>query len=183
VWSRLGCGSTTRVGPPSARSPARRTADFTWALATVRRLDTRAHLAQRLGDAFLGTARERLVADELEAALLAGEDPRSQPHHRPRVAEVERPVRLAQAAQSESPDANRLPGLLHLRAEVAYDRDRRVGVSGATEALDQALAVRDRAEQDGALRDPLHAGNGDGALDRRRGLDLHSSRTGETTTP
>ena len=33
VWSRVGAGSTTVVSP-SAKSPARRMHDFTWALAT-----------------------------------------------------------------------------------------------------------------------------------------------------
>ena len=33
VWSRLRAGSTTLTGP-DAESPARSTADFTWALAT-----------------------------------------------------------------------------------------------------------------------------------------------------
>ena len=69
------------------------------------------------------------------------------------------------------------------RAELANHRDRRLRVRRAPEALDHAFAVGDRPQQDGALRDPLHAGHGDGALDRRRRVDLHSSRTGETTTP
>ena len=34
VWSRLGAGSTTVVGPPAAYSPASSTHDLTWALAT-----------------------------------------------------------------------------------------------------------------------------------------------------
>ncbi len=34
VWSRLAWGSTATVGPSCAYSPARRTHDFTWALAT-----------------------------------------------------------------------------------------------------------------------------------------------------
>ena len=33
VWSRVGAGSTTVVSPSASR-PARRTHDFTWALAT-----------------------------------------------------------------------------------------------------------------------------------------------------
>ena len=34
VWSRVASGSTTIVGPSSAKRPASRIADLTWALAT-----------------------------------------------------------------------------------------------------------------------------------------------------
>ncbi len=131
-----------------------------------------------------GRAESDSSPDELETSLLAGEDPGREPQHGAGVAEVERALRLAQTAQADSANANRLrPVLVHLGAELANHRDRRLRVRRAPEALDHALAVGDRPQQDGALRDPLHAGHGDGALDRRRRLDLHSSRTGETTTP
>ncbi len=55
----------------------------------VRRLDVPAHPAQRIGDAFLRTGGERLVADELEGAFLPGEQARQQAHHRAGVAAID----------------------------------------------------------------------------------------------
>ena len=150
----------------------------------VGRLHAGAHLPQRLGDPLLGPARERLVADELEAPLLAGEDPGRKPQDRPGIAEVERDVRRPQPAQADAADANRLGAVVvDLGPELPDDRERRLRVRRAPEAVDPALPVRDRAEQHRALGDPLHARNRDRALDRRRGLDLHSSMIGDTTTP
>ena len=68
------------------------------------------------------------------------------------------------------------PSLDHLGADRARDGDRRLGVAGAPEAADAALAVGERAEQDGALRDALHAGNGDGAANGRGRLDPADAR-------
>ena len=51
--------------------------------------------------------------------------------------------------------------------------DRRVRVGRVPEAPELALSVRDRAEEDAALADPLHAGNRDVAYQRGRRLDLH----------
>ena len=72
--------------------------------------------------------------------------------------------------------------VLDLDAERAHRRDRRLGVAGAAEAADDARALRDRAEQDGALGDALHAWHGDVAADLGGGLDFHSS-TGAISTP
>ncbi len=150
----------------------------------VGRLHAGAHLPQRLGDPLLGPARERLVADELESPLLAGQDPGGEPHNRPGVAEVERGIRRAQPVQADPADENRLRAVVvDLGPELPDDRERRLRVGSAPEAVDSALAVRDRAEQHRALGDPLHPRNRDRALDRRRGLDLHSSMIGDTTTP
>ena len=150
----------------------------------VRRLHTGAHLPERLGDPLLRPARERLVADELESPVLAGENSGGKPHDRPRVAEVERPVRRTQPAQADAADANRLGAVVvDLRPELPHDRERRLRVRRAPEAVDPALPVRDRTEQHRALGDALHPRNRDRAVDRRRGLDVHSSRIGDTTTP
>ena len=139
---------------------------------TVGCLDPSAHLPQRLGDPLLRSARERLVADQLEPTLLAGEDARREAQDRPRVSEVERLLRRTQAAQADSADANRLGAVVvDLDPELPDDRERRLRVRRSPEAVDPALPVRDRAEQHGALRDPFHPRHGDGALDRRRGLD------------
>ena len=59
----------------------------------VRRLDARAHPLQRLGDAVHRSRAKRLVAGELEASFLSGEDSGEQPHERARVAGVDRSVR------------------------------------------------------------------------------------------
>jgi hypothetical protein len=49
--------------------------------------------------------------------------------------------------------------------------------------LEIALAVGDRTDEEGSVRDRLVARNGEVAADRRRGLDDHeSSNAGETIT-
>ena len=68
----------------------------------VRRLDGRAHPPQRLGDALHRPRGERLVADELEPSLLAGDESGEEPHERARVAAVDR-ARPARAGHE--PDA------------------------------------------------------------------------------
>ncbi len=72
--------------------------------------------------------------------------------------------------------------VVHLDAERAHRADRRVGVGRSAEASDDALTVRDGAEQDCALGDPLDARHGDVAADLARRLDFHST-TGATSTP
>ena len=140
----------------------------------VGRLDPRAHPAERLGDALHRARRERLVADELEAPALAGEDPREQPHQRARVPAVDRRVRLAQAAQADAVDGERVDVLLDdLGAERAHRRDGRLGVRGATEAGDLGRAVADRADHDRAMRDRLVPRDGHVPFQGRHGLDAH----------
>ncbi len=89
----------------------------------------------------------------------------------------------AQAAKPRAADADDVDFLiLDLDTERAHRRDRRLGVAGAAEAADDARALRDRAEQDGALGDALHARHGNVAADLGGGLDFHS-RTGAISTP
>ena len=195
VWSRVTAGSTTVVGPSSAKSPARRIADFTWALATgssysigmqpaaanrqrrvaLGRFDARAHLAQRHGDPLLRPRRERLVADERELALLAGEDARDEAHQRAGVAAVERLGGRDEPAQPAPVHPHDVVGDVDdLDTELTRDGDRRLRVGGATEAADLGFAVGDRAEQDAALADPLHARHLDRAAKRDERLDEQS---------
>src|SRR5205823_8606857 len=125
------------------------------------RLDPRANLPQRDLDPHRAP-RERLVPDEIEPApLLAREEAGGEAQHRPRVAAVERPLRLAKAAQTDPAHAHDVLGrLVDLGPERAHDVDRRVGVGRVPEAAQLALALRDRAEQDAALADPLDARDG-----------------------
>ena len=133
----------------------------------VGRLDVRAHPAQRLGDPLHRPARERLVADELEAALLAGEDAREQAHERAGVAAVDRLVGRPQPAQADAVDA-----------DVSTSSSSTSTPSARTAAIADSvsperpkpritrLAVRDRAEQHRAVGDRLVARDGDVARER-----------------
>src|SRR5262245_39969726 len=62
---------------------------------------------------------------------------------------------------------------VHVRTETANRADWRLSVTGATEPADEGLALADRAEQDGAVRDGLVPRYGDVPGDLRRGLDSH----------
>ena len=74
--------------------------------AAVVRVDPRAHLAQRRGDAVDGPAADRLVAVERPlAAGLAREPAGREPHQRARVADVD--VRLGGRAQPGPADRQR----------------------------------------------------------------------------
>ena len=150
----------------------------------VRGLDLCAHLGERLGHAIHRPPPERLVAGQLEAARLPREDPGQQPEGRARVATVDRPAGLAQAAQPGAFDADRVHVVLvNGHAERAHRGERRLRVSRAAEALDAHLAVADRPDENGPVRDRLVAGHRDVTAQRGGRLDLHSASTGETTTP
>ncbi len=58
-------------------------------------------------------------------------------------------------------------------AEGTHRVDRRERVGGGAEARDIARPVRKRADEDGAVRDGLVAGDGDGAGESARRRDLH----------
>ena len=110
------------------------------------RLHARAHLPQRLVDAHRAR-RERLVADELEAAVLSRQDPAEQAEHGAGVAAIDRSCRRNQPAQAAPPDPDgSLLRLAHFGAERAHRLERRVGVRGVAEVPKLALAVRDRRE-------------------------------------
>ena len=69
------------------------------------------------------------------------------------------------------------PSSVDLDAERAHGVDRRLGVGGAPEAADPALALGDRAEQHRAVRDRLVARDGDGADERGPARSSAASRS------
>ena len=147
-------------------------------------LDVRSHLGERLGDAIDGPPSKRVVAGQLEATLLPGEDPGKQSQRRAGVSAVDRLRRFAQSAQAGALDPQHIDlVVVDGDAERADGRDRGFGVCRAAEALDPRLSVGDRTDQHRAVRDRLVAGHGDVPANRLRRLDLHSDSTGETTTP
>ena len=184
-------GSTTVVGP-SAPRPASRIADFTWALATgssyvdaverpaldderrmaVRRLDGRAHPAQRLGDALHRAPGKGGVAGELEAPAVAGQEAGEEAHQRARVAAVDRAAGRTQAAEADAVDDELVRALLvDLYAERAHRLHRGPGVGRAAEAADPALALGDGGYEHRPVRHRFVAGNGQVADDGTRWLD------------
>ena len=158
----------------------------------VRRREARAHTAERLGDPPHRPPGERVVSHELEALTgLPGEDAGDQADERPGVRAVDRASRRTEAAEALAEHAERLGAVLvDVDAERAHRSDRRLGVRRAAEPRDARLAVADRAEQDGAVRDRLVTRNGNVTDEPRHGLDEdrcerrgHSSITGAATTP
>ena len=140
----------------------------------VRRLHRRAHPSQRLGNTLERALGERRVADELETAALAGEEPGQKAHERPRVSGVDGTLRLAQPPEAHAAHGQRVDVvLLDLRPERADRRDRRLRVARATEPRDPRLAVRDCAQEHGAMRDRLVAGHGDVPDEGSCRLDPH----------
>ena len=151
----------------------------------VGRLDARAHPAQRLVDPDR-PRRQGLVARQLEAALLAGEDTAQQAEHGAGVPAVDRLSWCDELSESAAGDSHGgLVGLADLDPEGADGIERRIGICGVAEAAEIAHAVGDRRQQGSALADPLHRRHGDVADEGRSGLDTgHCSlRTGVTTTP
>ena len=67
--------------------------------------------------------------------------------------------------------------VLDLDAERAHRVDRRLRVAGAAEAVHARLALAERADQDGAVRDRLVPGHGDVPDERSSGLDPHVNRS------
>jgi hypothetical protein len=146
----------------------------------VRRLDLSAHLTQRLRDALHRTRAQRLVAGEFERSALRDEDTEQEPHQGAGVRAVDGSG--FEAAQADAVDDELvLSDLVDARAERAHRRDGRHRVGGAPEADDARLAFADRAEEDGAVRDRLVAGNLHVPDERCGRLDLHSS-SGATST-
>ena len=151
--------------------------------AAVGRGDRRSHLGQRVDDPPHRAAGERLVAGELEAAVLEGEDPGDEAHERAGVAAVERCVGRAEAAQADAADDERVDVFLiepGLRARGRRRGSTRCRLSGPS--WRRVSPLGERADQEGPMRDGLVARNGDVAVDAGGGLDPHST-TGETTTP
>ena len=152
----------------------------------VRRLDARAHSLQRFGDTVHRSCAERLVAGELEAPFLPGEDSREEPHQRARVAGVDGGIRLLQSAEPDAVDDELVVReVVYLDAERADGVDRRLRVGGASEAAHVRLALGERPDEDAAVGDGLVPGHGDVPGERPSRLDSrsHASGTVSDTTP
>jgi hypothetical protein len=126
----------------------------------ILRCNVCAHLGERIGDPPKRPARQRLVADQLEAPLLPDEQPRQEPHQRPRVPAVDRALRSPEPAKAHPADANGLSVDFHIGTERPYPRRRRERVRRRTEAGEATLAVCDRPEEESTVRDRLVAGHG-----------------------
>ena len=138
------------------------------------RLDGRAHPTQRLGDALHRAPGQRLVADELEPALLAGDEAGEQAHERARVAAVDRRVGRAQPAEPDAAHAHDVVAVFDdLDPERANRRDGRLRVGGAPEAGDQRLPLAHRPDENGAMRERLVARHAEVPDESRDGFDAH----------
>src|SRR5487761_1501464 len=124
-------------------------------------LGVRAHLEQGLHHAVHGPPGQRLVAGELAREVLGREDPGEQAHRRARVATVQRALGLAHAIQPKTADG----GLFDHRPQRAKAVRSRLDVGAAGQAVHAAPSVRQRAKDQGAVRDRLVARQGNLALE------------------
>ena len=136
-----------------------------------------AHQPERLGDPVERPPGERLVADQLEAARLAGEDAREQPDQGARVAAVDRAVWLVQGAQAAARDPQHVAVVGDGYAEAPHGGGRREGVLRAPEASDLALSAGNRREEQRAMGDRLVPRYGEVATDADRRLEAHERQT------
>ena len=140
----------------------------------VLRLDRGAHPAERLRDALHRTRAQRIVTGELEATLLAGEDPGQEPHQRAGVAAVDWLLRRDKAAETAAEDTQRVRiRLVDPDPQRSDCGDRRLGVVRATETGNSGLAFGDRSEQHRTVGERLVSGDADVAVNSRCGRDLH----------
>ena len=125
---------------------------------TVERLHTRAHAPKGLRHALHRTARERLVANELEPSLLPGDEPGQEPHQRSGVPAVDGGSGLDETAQADTVHRHRVDiVLLHLDSESPDGGDGGLGVGRPAESADPRLALAQRADEHGSVRDGLVA--------------------------
>ncbi len=120
------------------------------------RVEPRAHLPQRLGDAVDRAAADRLVAVEDPDALgLPREPARQQPQQRAGVADVDRAGRLRGGPQPRAAEEDLLVADLDDRAERLHRAQRRQRVLGAQVARDLHGVGGHGGEQRGAVGDRL----------------------------
>src|SRR2546423_338797 len=153
--------------------------------AVVRGLDAGSHFSERHGNAVDRAPKQGSVAGQLESTGLAREKPGQEPHRRSGIRAVDRRARLAETAQADPFDSNRVDVVLvHGDPECPQCGHGRLGVARSPEVPDERLPLADPADHQRPVRDRLVAGDGDVANQCRGGLDLHRSEsTGETTTP
>ena len=138
--------------------------------AALARVEPRAHLPQRLGDAVDGPAADRLVAVEHPDALgLAREPAGQQPQQRARVADVDRAGRLRGRPQPRAADQQVVGARLDDRAERLHRAQRRARVLGVEVAGDLHRIGGHGGEQRGAVRDRLVGRRGERAAQAGRG--------------
>ena len=132
--------------------------------------DARAHLRERLADAFHGAAAERGVADEGEAARLRCDQARQHAHGRAGVAAVEGMVRGGEVAGG-SGDFDCVVRPRNLGAE-GGDTGEGGGTVGAGGEIGKARGpVGESAQQCVTVADTFVAGQAKAALDIAGGLD------------
>ena len=134
-------------------------------------LDLRSHQPQRLGDALHRTRRERFVAGEREAAFLEREQAHDETRECARVATVDR--RGLQAAQADTAHDEPVVVVVDVGSERTHRRERGHRVAGTPEPADDGVSIRDRAEQQGPVRDRLVARDREMALEPDRRLNPH----------
>ena len=119
---------------------------------SVGRLDLRAHPLERLGDAVHGPRSQRLVTGQLEATLLAGEDPGQESHQRAGVPGVDRLVGSPKAAHPHAVDDELVVGdVVDLNPERPHGVDSRQSVGRPSEAANVRLALGECADEHRAV--------------------------------
>ena len=167
VWSRLGAGSTTVVGPPFGIEPGQQHArldlcarhrrlvadrlqraalDPERCVAVRRRRPRRPSAAAGSATRSSGRRDSDSSPTSSKLALRAGEDAREQAHQRAGVPAVDRGVRAVRSPRSPTPPTRTTSSSsLDSRAERGDRCSRRQRVGGAPEPADLALAVGDRS--------------------------------------
>jgi hypothetical protein len=135
-------------------------------------VDARAHRPQRLRDALHRPAHERRIADERGIEGLRREQPHHEAHRRAGVAHVERPGCTPQRTGTRAVHVHlgrRRPLDAHPeRGERARGCE---AIFAVEETANVSLAVRNRSQHEGAVRDRLVAGHREGPGDRTAGSD------------
>ena len=196
VWSRVGIRSMTVVGP-SALRPASRIADFTCALATSGSISiprsapeprTRSGAwpsvvstsapIRRSGAATRSIGRG--VSDSSPVSVNSPAWPARTPApRRMSVPALRQSTGPARRPRRPTPlhDELVVGHVLDLGPERAHRVDRRLGIARTAEAVHVRLALAERADQDGAVRDRLVAGHDDVPDQRSGGLYPHVNRS------
>src|SRR2546423_1493361 len=178
------CTSRSATGSPPSRRRLKTVTRAPIRPRTSSSRERRADPSERLRDTIDRRAAQRLVAGQLVSPFLRGDDPGQEPEQRPCVAAVDRDPGRAQAMHSPAGDPHDIHVLLgYAHAERAYRLDRRLRVGRPAEAANERLALAERTDEHGPVRDGLVPRDGDVPDERtcRRHL-RHSGSSGETST-
>ena len=205
VWSRVGTGSTTVVRPVGVEPGEQnarlhlgaRDRELVTDAVQLAALDAERQAARRRsrrwrpsrasGSAMrsIGRAPQRLVAGQLEAAFLAGEDPGEQAQRRARRCRSRSGPRAARRPRRPAPvDAHRVDSSSctvtpSARTAAIVDSVSAERPKPSTSVSPSAIAPTRTAR----CEIDLSPGTAMSPAQRGRRLDLHSASTGETTTP